>query len=173
MNSKQLYVMICSIISQETTVPYKPSVREFSAPVDYHIAYNHGKNSDVISHASVEFKGVRAKFLSILTFDGAGPSDTAIYNFNMLRQKLSLDQKALMCLAVMEFLTHKPTPPVACGWPIVDADFELLREKIQHAVSGGVGDILERYDLMRESAFIYVEQKTEFAQARVNAIIAA
>ena len=163
MNSKQLYVMICMAIAKENKPnAYNPSFHEMSASVRTQIAYNHqAAEGSNISYATLEFSGIRAKFLCTLIFDGAGEHDTSVHNFSMPRQKLNPQQKALVCLAFMEYMTTSKG-----GEPLIAADFNFIREKIQFNVNGGVGDLLHEYDEMRNAAFEYVERKTVLAQQK-------
>lgn len=148
MNSKELYVTICQILAMGSNETIRPTAEEFSRPASIQLAHNHG--TGIISHATVEFVGVRAKFLCTIIFDGAGPHDTSVHNFNMPRTKLSMDQKALMCLAVVEFLIDQKA---------LKADFNFIREKVLFDINSGVGSILRTYDNLKNSSATVVRRE--------------
>lgn len=150
MNSKELYVAFSQVLSTNTNNPMRPTVEDFSRTVKVQIGMNHGAST--ISYAVLEFIGTRAKFFCQLLFDGAGANDTNVHNFTMPRQKLSMEQKGLMSLAMIDFLEEVGAVPF---------DFELMREKINFGVNGGLGDLLQNYDRLSASSARYVKENEQ------------
>ena len=143
MNSKQLYVNISQIISSDETGWAMPT--DFDREAIVHISRASNNN---ISHITMEFAGIRAKFLSCIIFDGSGNYGTSVHNFAMPRLKLSLHQKALAALSLLQFLIDEGH---------LDANFDFFREKICSDLNGGVGTTLIKYDRMCELSARYLE----------------
>lgn len=149
MNSKELYVAICTILSLETNNTTKPKRADYMRYAQSSVSYNHKHN--VASMATLEYAGTRANFQCIILFDGAGGNDTSIHNFFMPRQKLNIHQKALMALSVLDYLIGEDQ--------IDDADFDFIREKFQFDANGGVGNLLEDYDKLKAAAVAFVQRE--------------
>lgn len=148
MNSKELYVAFCQVLSSNTNNPIRPTFEDFSRPAKISIGLNH--KDSTVSYAVLEFAGdTRAKFFCQMLFDGAGPNDTTVHNFTMPRQKLTMEQKGLMSLAMIDFLEEVGA---------VNFDFEIMREKINFGVNGGLGDLLFLYDQLSSHATRYVKE---------------
>ncbi len=144
MNSKELYVCIAQILSTTVDIT-RPTKTDYTREAKVVVSANHlnGYGASNISHATIEFSGVRAKFLCSLIFDGAGSHDTSVHNFSMPRQKMSMEQKALACLAVVQYLIDQE---------YIVADMNFFKEKFHFDVSGGVGDLLKKYESLVASS---------------------
>ena len=143
MNSKELYTNLCQIIVPEGGRVTWPT--DFHREAIVHVARNN-KNS-AISHITVEFHGIRAKFLCCLLFDGTGDSGVSVHGFAMPRIKLSVPQRALAAMSVLQFL-------VDGGW--LKADFNFIRERICSDVNGGTGSTSAEYDIISAHSVHYV-----------------
>lgn len=151
MNAKELYLNICQVVSAGEAAP-------MTWPNDYDreavVHVSRSSNGNNISHITVEFAGIRAKFLSCLIFDGTGDYGTGVHNFAMPRIRTTVQQKALGCLSVLNYLT-------ANGY--IKADFEFFRDKIVADLNGGVGDTLIKYDQMCKLSKLHIERQKESA----------
>jgi len=78
---------------------------EFDLPLEVHVGRN-SKNG-AISHITLEFAGIRARFLCSILFNGSGPHDTCLANFHMPKRKLQSHQKAYVLLSCLDFLTSQ------------------------------------------------------------------
>lgn len=146
MNSKQLYLNICQIISTDET--------GFSWPTDYDrpaiVHVSRSSNDKSISHITLEFSGIRAKFFSCILFDGTGDYGVNVHNFAMPRLKLGLPQKALFALSMLSFLIEEN---------YLNANFDFFREKICSDLNGGVGNILNRFDFICRKTDDYLKER--------------
>jgi hypothetical protein len=157
MNSQELYLNICQIISEGERTPMTWPT-DFNRNIAVHVSRSsQGRN---ISHITVEFTGIRAKFLSCLMFDGSSDYGTGVHTFAMPRIKTTIQQKALGCLSVLEYLIDNDH---------LQADMAFFREKVIADLTGGVGDTLIKYDKMCAASRRYL---AETAQGK-NSDIAA
>lgn len=141
MNAKQLFLNISQILDVEDKVNPFPFVSDMGdvphEEPEVHIATNHGSN---ISHITLEYYGEqRAKFFTCLVFDGSGDRGTDTNMIAMPRVKITMFQKALLALSVLDYL---------CARNLIDADFEFFRAKIAAGLNGGSNRILAVYDDM-------------------------
>jgi hypothetical protein len=157
MNSQELYLNISQIISNQETGLEWPSDYDREAVV--HVS--RASNENQISHITLEFAGVRAKFFSCIMFDGSGDHGVGVHSFAMPKLKLTLPQKALAALSVLQYLIDQN---------MINANFKFYREKICAELNGGVGHTLTKYDLICKASRDYLERKG--ATTRVPMMIA-
>lgn len=141
MNSQELFVNLCQIISTEETGMTWPTDYDREAVV--HVSRSARRGADQqISHITIEFAGVRAKFFCCILFDGSGPYGASFREFAMPRIRTTINQKAMGFLSVIEYL-------VSNGYLGCDSNFEFFREKVIADLNGGVGDTLIKYDQIK------------------------
>lgn len=150
MNAQELYLNICQVVSAGEAAPMTwPN--DYDREVAIHVARSCDNFN--ISHITTEFKGIRAKFLSCLIFDGTGDYGTGVHNFAMPRIRTTVQQKALGCLSVLDYLTSN-------GY--ISSSFEFFRDKIVADLNGGVGDTLIKYDQMCKLSKLHIERQKEY-----------
>jgi hypothetical protein len=145
-NSKELYLNICQIISLDGMT--WPQESEYNREAVVHVSRS--SNNKSISHITLEFSGVRAKFFCCILFDGSGDYGVGVHSFAMPKLKLTLPQKALASLSILKFLIDSRR---------LDANFEFYRERICTDLNGGVGDTLIRFDALCMKSAQYLEHK--------------
>ncbi len=152
MNAQELYLNISQVVSAGDTSP-------MTWPTDYEreavVHVSRSSQQGNISHITIEFSGIRAKFLSCLIFDGTSNHGTGVHNFAMPRIRTTVQQKALGCLSVLQYLIDNGH---------LDADFAFFREKIMSDLNGGVGDTLLKYDLMCKASEKYLAHRASTNQ---------
>lgn len=134
MNSKELYLNISQVVSAGEDGPMTWPT-DFDRQAVVHVSRS--SNNGNISHVTVEFAGIRAKFLCCLIFEGTGDYGTGVHNFAMPRIRTNLQQKAIGCLSILQYLIDNH---------YIVANFEFFRDKIVSELNGGVGDTLIKYD---------------------------
>src|SRR5579872_3004485 len=148
MNSKQLYVNICQIISTDETGMVWP--QDYDRECVVHVSRS--SNDSSISHITLEYAGIRAKFFCCIVFDGTGNYGVTAHSFAMPKLKLTLPQKALVALSVLSYLIETKH---------LDANFEFFREKICTDLNGGVGNTLSRFDLISFNSLEYLDRQMD------------
>lgn len=142
MDQKKLFINIAQAVALNAPAFSSPTPGEYSRPVAVHVARNtHNGN---ISHITLEFKGVRTKFLCVAMFDGFGNYGASVNGFVMPRMKLTLEERVLIALSVFEFLCTNSDSPFT-GEAFLVADFEEYKEKFISEIKGGVNNLAEQY----------------------------
>lgn len=144
MNAKELFLNISQIVSAGEAGPMTWPT-DFNREAVVHISRSAKQGN--ISHITLEFAGVRAKFLSCLIFDGAGNHGTGVHSFAMPRIRTTVQQKALGCLSVLNYLIDNNH---------LDAEFSFYADKIMSEINGGVGDTLLKYEAMCQASRDYL-----------------
>lgn len=152
MNSKELYLNICQIISIDGMT--WPQESEYEREAIVHVSRSSNKTS--ISHITLEFAGVRAKFFCCILFDGSGDYGVGVHSFAMPKLKLTLPQKALASLSILKYLIDSGR---------LSANFEFYRERICTDLNGGVGDTLIRFDALCAKSVTYLDHKEKLRPA--------
>lgn len=134
MNSQQLYLNLAQIVAIDGEDLVNPS--DYTRELLVHIS--RGSQNNSISHITLEFKGLKAKFFCCLTFDGSGNYGTGVHNFAMPRIKTTIQQKALACLSVLQYLIDAKH--------LGDSDFEYFKEKILSETSGASIALIRKYE---------------------------
>lgn len=129
---------------------------DFSRPISINVSRNsnHGKD---ISHVTVEFAGIRAKFFCCLTFDGTGDHGASLANFAMPKLKLNASQKLVVMLSIINYM-------IEVGH--LQADAEFYAEKLAGDLNGGVGNILSKYDAIQNNSLLYIEHLSKRPENR-------
>lgn len=157
MNAQELFLNIAQVVSAGEAAP-------MTWPTDYKrqavVHVSRSAQQGNISHITVEFTGVRAKFLSCLIFDGAGNYGTGVHSFAMPRIRTSVQQKALGCLSVLQYLIDNGH---------LDAQFSFYQDKIVSELNGGVGDTLIKYEAMCNASRDYLAARAESEKASNSA----
>jgi hypothetical protein len=146
MNSKEVFMNIYQILSSEQAISFP---EDFDRELVVHVSRAAQGN---ISHITLEFAGIRAKFFSCLVFDGSGDLGTSLGNFAMPKMKLQLDQKAIILLTIIEYLIENN---------IIKANFEFFKARISDDLSGGVGPLIAKYDRVCKNSRDYIKSKEE------------
>lgn len=148
MNSKVLYMNLYQVLSTELSTRDAPS--DFDRPLFVHVSRNNGAGGDELSHVTLEYAGVRSKFFCCLTFDGSGDAGTGLGHFAMPKMKITLTQKALMLLGVLEYLTTHS---------YITASFDYLLERVSMDLDGGLCDLRGKYAVLCRNSRAYIEAK--------------
>ena len=134
MNSQKLYLNLAQIVALDGEDLVNPS--DYTREILVHVS--RGSQNNFISHITLEYKGLKAKFFCCLTFDGSGNYGTGVHNFAMPRIKTTIQQKALACLSVLEFL-------IVNGY-LGDSDFEYFKEKVLSETTGSSIALIRKYE---------------------------
>jgi hypothetical protein len=141
MNSSEAFLNFHQILSRN--ISDRPD--DFHRPCRAHIARNSSNN---ISHITIEFAGPRAKFLSVITFDGSGDMGTRTTNLFMPKVKLDPLPRALSLLTCMDYLISIKH---------LDATMDYFYEVVSFEVSRGTSQLKKRYEDLCAKSHDYIQ----------------
>lgn len=148
MNKHQLYLNIYQITGNadgNATIDCPPE--DLARMLAVHVARNSGGE---ISYITMEFTGVRSRFLCSLLFDGTGDQGTGLMNFSMPKVKLNNRQKALVLLSCLELLIDQK---------ILHASMDYFKERISNEYGNGQVAILGQYDVRNALSIEYINAR--------------
>jgi hypothetical protein len=160
MNSKEVFMTIHRALSIDNTY-FGINSEDISRKLVIHVSRSSGNNN--VSHITTEFAGVRAKFFCCLVFDGSGDSGISLQGFAMPKVKLALSQKAIVMLAILEYLT-------AHGY--IDADMNFFKDRVASEFSGGTGNIVQRYEAILKDAQKNVSNLAKNPSSKIYSVTA-
>ncbi len=135
MNSKELFINIHQIKSDPgLKFNYPLNINHYDKQISVYVARNSGSH---ISHITMEFIGVRARYLCVLTFNTPNDMGIGLYGLAMMHVKLTLPQKALVLLSCLNYLIDNK---------ILDADLQYFKEKIAMDLNDTDHVIVEQYE---------------------------
>lgn len=143
MNSKEVYMNIYQVLSDRA----QSYPMDFDRKLEVHVGRASAGN---ISHITLEFYGVRAKFFSCITFDGSGDHGCNLSGFAMPKMKLDIKPRAIVFLTLLEYL-------IDTG--VLKANFEYFKECVAMEMNGGVGDLPSQYDRVCKNSRDYIKVK--------------
>lgn len=165
MNKQTLFLNIFQVSSDLCEKAAIPPHTDFDLNLQVHVARN-SKNAS-ISYITLEFAGVRSRFLCSILFNGSGDHDTCLANFSMPKRKIQSHQKAVALLSCLQFLVHNKV--INASWAdfcasvtadyygpnSVIADFDRITFKSREYIQ-------EHPELMRGSPAIATSQNFTF-----------
>lgn len=149
MTKQELYLTIFQAIGNPNANAQLLCVTDFDRDIAVNVARNSGGN---ISHITMEFIGVRSRFLCSILFDGNGDQDTCFANFAMPKVKLNGKQRSIVMIACLDFLIDNG---------VIDASPSYFAERIvpEH---GAHPFALRQYAQLRFAAKSYIEKHPEY-----------
>lgn len=145
MTKQELYLAIYQATGQQDGLAPLRKVFDFHRDVAVHKAKNSNGNT---SYITLEFSGLRSRYLCSILFDGSGELGVSVLNFAMPKVRLNHLQKALVLLACVEFL---------CGHFVLQPEnLEFYRQGISSEYGNGQTDLLIQFDQIKQVAANYL-----------------
>lgn len=136
MNKHYLYLSLYQALTIESCDAAIAHVEDFDRDLSVALLYN---SSERLSSVTLEFAGVKSRFLINLAFDGSGPQGIGLGGITLPHMPGARSkQKAFALLACIDFL-------IAEGY-LRGADREFMAEKISAEYSQGSVAFLHQYD---------------------------
>lgn len=157
MTKQELYLSIYQIIGNFNADARLDGVTDFDRELSINVARNSGGN---ISHITMEFAGLRSRYLCSILFDGNGDQDTCFENFAMPKVKLNGRQRCLVMLACLNFLIAND---------VIKADIAYFVERLTHDQRPSTVGILQHYDNVRRTTARYISDHPEYMRAMYSA----
>lgn len=154
MTKQELYLALYQATSTADAMPNIHGVDDFDRPLAVHLARNSNGN---LSYITMEFAGVRSRFLCSLIFDGNGDLGTGFSNFSMPKVKLNPRQRSIALLACLEFLIHNK---------LIDADFNYYAERVTVEHQTGRNGFMEHYRMIRGYSTAYIHDRPELLRGQ-------
>ena len=146
MTKQELYLSIFQIIGSFHSNAQLNKTIEF----DRDLCVNVSRNSDgKISHITMEFIGIRARYLCSILFNGNGDQDTNFDNFAMPKIKLNAKQRSLAFLACMDFLISNK---------VISANLEYFVDRCVQDHLPRTADIMRHFEIIVCNARMHVDQ---------------
>lgn len=142
MNKHYLYLSLYQALTVETCDASIAHVTDFDRELSLAMLYN---SSERLSAVTLEFAGVKSRFLITLAFDGSGPHGIGLGGISLPHMPQAKNkQRAIALLAALDFLIAEGMLP--------GADREFLAEKIGTEYSQGSVAFLHQYDKLVSKA---------------------